>query len=259
MVVAIAASRQWPLPRIPALPVGMRGRDVIRVLALCSGVGGLELGVRIALADSYRCLGYIEREAFSAAVIVARMADETLDRAPVWDSLESFTGELYRGAVDLVTAGFPCQPWSAAGQKRGRSDERWIWPEIVRILRDVRPRFAFLENVPGLLVHDGLGTVLGDLAELGVRCGMGCVFSSRSRSPAPSTPVVHTRETSIRRRARPPTAARKTRGRSRTTGRREGRRRSNPGRRDGRPRTRRTRIRQADTRRRPGSCIRERR
>lgn len=67
----------------------------------------------------------------------------------------------------MVTAGFPCQPWSAAGQGRGFDDDRWIWPDIARIVRDVGPQFVFLENVPGLLVRGGLGAVLGDLAEMG--------------------------------------------------------------------------------------------
>lgn len=135
-------------------------------LALCPGLGGLELGLRLALGDSYHTVGYIEREGPVAAILAARMADGSLDEAPIWDDLESFDGRPWRGRVDLVSAGFPCQPWSVAGQRRGTEDERWLWPGISRIIREVGPGLVFLENVPGLLAG-GLGHVLSDLATLG--------------------------------------------------------------------------------------------
>jgi DNA (cytosine-5)-methyltransferase 1 len=70
--------------------------------------------------------------------------------------------------VDLVTAGFPCQPFSQAGRRRGLDDERWLWPDIARVVREVGADFAFLENVRGFVaVHGGLGAVLADLADLG--------------------------------------------------------------------------------------------
>lgn len=75
---------------------------------------------------------------------------------------------------DLVAAGFPCQPVSVAGLGRGQDDERWLWPEVTRVLGLVRPRYVLLENVPGLLVR-GMGTVLGDLAKLGYDAEWSCV------------------------------------------------------------------------------------
>lgn len=136
------------------------------VLSLCAGYGGLELAVALACPGS-RVVAYVEREAHSAAVLLARMEDAALAPAPVWcGDLADLDASLFRG-VGMVTAGFPCQPWSAAGQGRGFDDERWIWPDIARIVRDVGPRYVFLENVPGLLVRGGLGAVLGDLAEMG--------------------------------------------------------------------------------------------
>jgi DNA (cytosine-5)-methyltransferase 1 len=92
------------------------------------------------------------------------MEDKAMDSAPIWDDLTTFDGAAWRGLVDIVSAGFPCQPWSVVGKGKGRSDERWIWPSIADIIRDVRPRFVFLENVPGLIIRDGLGPVLGRLA-----------------------------------------------------------------------------------------------
>ena len=91
-------------------------------LSLCAGAGGLDLGLALA-EPGYRAVGYVERDAFAAAVLVARMEDQTLDQAPVWDDLAGFDGRPWRGAVDLVSAGYPCQPFSVAGtvQGRGRS------------------------------------------------------------------------------------------------------------------------------------------
>lgn len=134
-------------------------------LGLCAGVGGLELGIGLAV-PGYRGVGYVERESFAQAVLVARMEEEALAPAPIWDDLETFDGRPFRGVVDLVSAGFPCQPFSVAGRGDGLEDERWVWPELERILREVRPRWVFLENVPGLVRH-GLWAVVRDLAALG--------------------------------------------------------------------------------------------
>lgn len=68
--------------------------------------------------------------------------------------------------VDLICGGFPCQPVSVAGRRRGEADPRWLWPEFARIVRVVRPKYVLVENVPGLLIR-GMGHVLGDLAALG--------------------------------------------------------------------------------------------
>lgn len=143
---------------------------VMNGLALCAGAGGLELGLRLALGDTYRTVGYVEREAFAAACLVARMEDQTLDPAPVWDDLTTFDGRPWRGRVGLVSAGFPCQPASHAGQRLGTGDERWLWPHVARVVREVGPRLVFIENVPGLLSVNGgraMREVLGDLAALG--------------------------------------------------------------------------------------------
>ena len=118
-------------------------------LALCAGIGGLELGLHIALGEQYKTVCYVEREAYAASVVVARMEEKTLDTAPIWDSLETFNGKPWRGVVDIVSAGEPCQPFSVAGQRQGKSDERYLWPHVERIIREVEPEFVFLENVAG--------------------------------------------------------------------------------------------------------------
>ena len=122
-------------------------------IELCAGVGWLGLGIELAcrhLGIEYRTVCHVERCSYAAATLVARMEDSALAAAPVWDDIESFDGRPWRGRVDCVSAGFPCQPWSVAGQQRGRADERWIWPHLVRIVREVEPGIVVLENVPGL-------------------------------------------------------------------------------------------------------------
>jgi DNA (cytosine-5)-methyltransferase 1 len=137
----------------------------LRCLHLCSGYGGFELGLRLAGIDA-RTVAHVERDSYAAAALVARMEEAHLDPAPIWDDLTTFDSGAWRGRVDCITAGFPCQPFSLAGSQRGIDDERWLWPAIKRIVREVGPRFVFLENVPEL-VRGGLPFVLADLADLG--------------------------------------------------------------------------------------------
>ena len=134
----------------------------LRTLSLCAGIGGIDLG----LARWSRTVCFLERDAFAAAVLVARMEEEALDRAPIWDDLRTFDGKRWRGAVDLVVAGYPCQPFSVAGKQLGERDERHLWPEVARIIAQCGAPLAFLENVPGHL-RLGFDRVLADLAALG--------------------------------------------------------------------------------------------
>lgn len=136
-------------------------------LALCSGVGGLELGVRIATRGNFRVVCHVEREAYSVATLVARMEDQILDRAPIWDDITTFDGHPWRGAVDCITAGIPCQPYSLAGEKAGHADERALWPELVRLVEECEPAFVFIENVPAFLKY--LEPVWSCLSGLGFR------------------------------------------------------------------------------------------
>ena len=145
-------------------------------ISLCSGVGGLDLGLRIARPE-YRCICYIENEAYAASVLVARMADKTLDEAPVWSDLRTFDGKPWCGMVDIITCGFPCQPWSTAGKQRGVDDDRWLWPHIARIIRECEPTEVLLENVEGIL-RGGVQVIVPELAEMGYDAAWGR-FSAR--------------------------------------------------------------------------------
>jgi DNA (cytosine-5)-methyltransferase 1 len=111
-------------------------------------------------------------------VLEARQRDGIFDPFPIHDDVVTFDGHEWRGRVDIVTAGFPCQPFSVAGKQRGADDERNMWPDTARILREVRPRWALLENVPGLLTSGYFGRILGDLAEAGFDAAW-CVLGAR--------------------------------------------------------------------------------
>lgn len=166
----------------------MAEMERINGLALCAGVSGLELGLHIALGERYRTVGYCEREAFAASVVVARMEEKALDEAPIWDDLRTFPCELYRGKVDIITAGFPCPPVSCAGKRLGTADPRWLWAEVQRILGEVRPGLCFLENVPGLVSdRTAFGDVLRGLAEVGYSAEWDCF-------PASAVGASHRRE-----------------------------------------------------------------
>jgi len=123
------------------------GTYPVNIISICAGIGGLDLATRLAVPHA-RTVCYVEREAWSIAHLAEAMEAGLLDAAPVWDDLATFDGEEWRGVVDLVIAGLPCQPWSVAGKRRGHDDERAIWPDFIRVVAECRPALVFLENVP---------------------------------------------------------------------------------------------------------------
>lgn len=141
--------------------------DEIRGISLCAGVAGLDLGLHIA-EPGYRTVCYAERNSFAAATLVARMADASLAAAPVWDDLRSFDGNPWRGRVHLVSAGYPCQPFTPSGLRKGEDDPRHLWPQVARIVSEIRPEWCFFENVPGHLSL-GFQDVARDLQAMGYR------------------------------------------------------------------------------------------
>ena len=150
-------------------------------LSLCSGAGGIDLGLTIAL-PGYRTVGHVERETFAAATLVARMEDTSLDQAVVWDDVGTFDGRPWRGAVDIVTAGYPCQPFSVAGKRRGADDPRHLWPHVARIVGEVEPPFVFLENVAHHL-RLGFPEVAGGLVGMGYRLAAGLFTAAEVGAP----------------------------------------------------------------------------
>ena len=150
-------------------------------LSLFSGAGGGLLATKHLLG--WNTIGYVEIDDYCQRVLAQRIKDGFLDNAPIFGDIRTFIdsghAELYRGVTDVITAGFPCQPFSVAG-KRDTTDKRNMWPSTIEAIRIVKPRYGcFLENVPGLLsAKSGVdnatarsisyfGTILRDLAEAG--------------------------------------------------------------------------------------------
>lgn len=150
-------------------------------LAICAGVGGIELGLQMAI-PGYRAICYVEREAYAAAVLASRIQDQCLPSALIWDDVSTFNGRPFRGLVSIVSSGIPCQPWSGCGTRRGTDDERWIWSEVARILGEVRPRIIFLENVPNI-TFGGLEHIAGWMAQNGYDASWDCFQASDVGSP----------------------------------------------------------------------------
>ena len=133
-------------------------------LALFAGAGGGILGGKLL---GWRTVCAVEWEAYPASILCARQNDGLLESFPIWDDVQTFDGKPWSGIVDVVSGGFPCQDISQAGKGAGIDGERsGMWREMARIIGEVRPKFVFVENSP-MLTSRGLGTVLGDLAELG--------------------------------------------------------------------------------------------
>ena len=133
-------------------------------LHLFAGAGGGILG---GILLQHTCVCAVEIEPYCRRVLLQRQRDGILPRFPIWDDVRTFDGKPWRGKVDIVCGGFPCQDISAAGKGAGIEGKRsGLWSEMARIVGQVRPQFVFVENSP-LLVGRGLAVVLGDLASMG--------------------------------------------------------------------------------------------
>jgi len=143
----------------------------MRELSLFTGAGGGLLGTMLL---GWEPVGYVEYDDYCQRVIAARIADGFLPAAPIFGDVRQFiqsgAAAEYRGFADVVTAGFPCQPFSLAGKQLGADDPRNMWPATLDTIRIVQPAWAFLENVPGLLSSGYFGRIVQDLAESGYDC-----------------------------------------------------------------------------------------
>ncbi len=160
----------------------MNNKKTMNVLSLFTGAGGGELAFQ-HLLKGFRTVGYVEYEPYPQAVIRQRISDGLLDNAPIFSDIKDFIeegwAESYKGMVDVITGGFPCQPFSVAGKQAGEDDPRNMWPATIETIRIIKPKYAFLENVPGLLSSKSsmdeitgrpisyCTTIFRDLAEVG--------------------------------------------------------------------------------------------
>jgi len=147
----------------------------VNVLSLFSGIGGLDLGLERA---GMTVAGQVEIDPWCRTILAKHWPevprhDDVRTAAEWWGD---------RPRPDLICGGFPCQPVSVAGLKLAQDDERWLWPAMAACIGALRPRFALMENVPGLLAR-GMGDVLGALAALGYDAEWDCVPASAVGAP----------------------------------------------------------------------------
>jgi len=156
--------------------------EIIRHLSLCTGYEGIGLGLRRVFGN-VREVAYVEIEAFPIANLVTKMEAGIVHPTPIYTDLKTFPFTDFRGCVDILSAGFPCQPFSTAGHRNSTGDPRHLYPYIARGISECRPTYVILENVQGIIsskTADGesvLKYVLGDLEERGYRTSWG-VFSA---------------------------------------------------------------------------------
>ena len=156
----------------------------LRELSLFAGAGG---GLLASRELGWRTVCAVELDPYCQRVLCERQNDQTFEPFPIWDDIRSFDGKPWRGLVDIVSGGFPCQDISTAGKGAGITGEKsGLWKEMARVIGEVRPQFAWIENSPAL-VSRGLDTVLGDLAALGYDARWGVVSACAVGAP-------HTRE-----------------------------------------------------------------
>jgi DNA (cytosine-5)-methyltransferase 1 len=149
-------------------------------LALFAGAGGGILGGTLL---GWRTVCSVEFDPYARDVLVARQNDGCLPPFPIWDDVRTFDGRPWRGVVDVVSGGFPCQDISAAGKGAGIGGARsGLWREMARIVGEVRPRFVWVENSQ-MLVGRGLGLVLLDLAAMGFSARWGVVGACDAGAP----------------------------------------------------------------------------
>jgi len=157
-------------------------KNTITHLSLCTGYEGIGKGLRRVLPN-VREIAYVEIEAFAIANLVAKMETQQLDAAPIYTNLKEFPYGEFRGQVDILSGGFPCQPFSQAGARKATEDPRHLFPYIAEGIRECKPRIVFLENVEGIIsakTTDGesvLRYVLRTLEGLGYRATAG-IFSA---------------------------------------------------------------------------------
>lgn len=150
-------------------------------ISLCAGYGGIDLGLKRAIPN-LRTIAFSEIEAYACANLVAKMEQGLLDQAPIWTNLKTFPWADFRGKVDVLSGGYPCQPFSTSGKRLGTEDPRHLWPYIADGIRTMRPRMCFFENVEGHITL-GLREVISELESIGYSTTWGIFSASEVGAP----------------------------------------------------------------------------
>jgi DNA (cytosine-5)-methyltransferase 1 len=149
-------------------------------LALFSGAGGGILGGKLL---GWRTVCAVESHRYAASVLARRQNEGHLEPFPIWDDVCTFNGKPWKGIVDVVSGGFPCQDISVAGSGDGiKGKQSGLWVEMARIISEVQPKYVFVENSPALITR-GIGRVLGDLASLGYDAEWGVMGAHHTGAP----------------------------------------------------------------------------
>lgn len=146
-------------------------------LDLFSGIGGLS----IALSEWVKPIAYCEIDTYCQGVLLSRISEGRLPRPStgIWDDIKTFDGSVFKKSIDIMYGGFPCQDISVAGRGKGLEGERsGLFFEIMRLAKEIKPPFIFLENVPAITSRGGL-RVVREIAEMGYDCRW-CVISAAS-------------------------------------------------------------------------------
>ena len=151
------------------------------IISFCTGYGGIELGLRRAGVD-VRTVCNVEIEAFVQANLVAKIEEGRMDDAAIYSDLKTFPARIFRGKIHGIIGGYPCQPFSSAGKRKGEKDPRHLWPYIRQHVRAIRPLWCFFENVRGHTTM-GLWRVLSDLEEDGYRTEWGLFSAEETGAP----------------------------------------------------------------------------
>ena len=151
------------------------------IISFCTGYGGIELGLRRAGVD-VRTVCNVEIEAFVQANLVAKIEEGRMDDAPIYTDLKTFPARIFRGKIHGIIGGYPCQPFSSAGKRKGEKDPRHLWPYIREHVRAIRPLWCMFENVRGHTTM-GLWRVLSDLEEDGYRTEWGLFSAEETGAP----------------------------------------------------------------------------
>jgi DNA (cytosine-5)-methyltransferase 1 len=150
----------------------------MRLLDLFAGIGGFSLAAHWM---GWQTSAFVEWDKFCQKVLT-----KNFPGVPIYDDIREFDGTKYRGQIDLITGGFPCQPFSAAGKQKGKSDDRYLFPEMLRVINEVRPTWIVAENVRGLLsIENGevLSEILSQLESSGYKIAPCCVPASAVEAP----------------------------------------------------------------------------
>jgi len=157
-------------------------------VSLCSGYDGIGIGLKRAIPN-LRTIAHVEIETYAIANLISKMEAGLLDACPVFTDLKQFPYRELRDKVTILSAGFPCQPFSSAGKRQATEDPRHLWPWIADGVTAMRPRYVWFENVEGIIsakTADGesvLKYVLGDLEERGYSCTWGVFSASEVGAP----------------------------------------------------------------------------